>query len=69
MMRLFAAAIALSYAAAASAAERLTLATWNMEWMMTPQVFDKLAPTCFGGNTRAAGNARAIPCDLAPKGR
>ena len=48
MMRLFAAALALSYAAAAPAAERLTLATWNMEWMMTPQVFDELAPACFG---------------------
>src|SRR6185295_2405466 len=37
--------------------------------MMMPQIFDKLAPACFGGNTRAGGNERAIPCDLAPKGR
>ena len=69
MKRLFAAALALSYAAATPAAERLTLATWNMEWMMAPQVFDALAPTCFGGNARANGNERAIPCDLTPKGR
>ena len=69
MMRLFAAALALSYAAAAPAAEPLTLATWNMEWMMTPQIFDALAPACFGGNARAGGNERAIPCDLVPKGR
>ena len=69
MKRLLATALALSYAASAPTAERLTLATWNMEWMMTPQVFDALAPTCFGGTARANGNDRAIPCDLAPKGR
>ena len=39
-MRLCAAALALSFAAAAPAAEPLTLATWNLEWMMTPQAFD-----------------------------
>ena len=67
MKRLAAAALAL--AAPAVAAERLTLATWNMEWMMRPEVFDALAGSCFRRHSRAGGNERAIPCDLAPKGR
>jgi hypothetical protein len=48
---------------------RLTVATWNMEWMMRPEVFDALAPSCFGRGRRATGDQRAIPCDLVPKGR
>ena len=68
-MRLAVAAAALAAAGAAGAAERLTLATWNLEWMMTPAVFDALAPSCFGRDRRAGGSERAIPCDLVPKGR
>jgi len=68
-MRLAAAAIALAAATAAGAAERVTVATWNLEWMMTPAVFDALASSCFGRGTRPGGSERAIPCDLAPKGR
>jgi endonuclease/exonuclease/phosphatase family metal-dependent hydrolase len=67
--RLVAAALAAAFAIAAPAAERLTLATWNMEWMIRPEVFDSLAASCFGRDTRAGGNERAIPCDLVPKGR
>ena len=69
MKRLAAAAFTLALAAPAVAAERLTFATWNMEWMMRPEVFDELAGACFGRHARAGGNERAIPCDLAPKGR
>jgi hypothetical protein len=66
-----AAALALGtgLAAAAPAGDRLTIATWNMEWMMRPEVFDALAPACFGRGSRATGHERAIPCDLVPKGR
>lgn len=69
MIRFVAAALAAAFASAAPAAERLTLATWNMEWMMRPEVFDSLGASCFGRDRRAAGSERAIPCDLAPKGR
>jgi endonuclease/exonuclease/phosphatase family metal-dependent hydrolase len=69
MTRLAAALLAAAISIPASAAERLTLATWNLEWMMRPEAFDKLAPTCFGRGTRAGGDTRAIPCDLLPKGR
>jgi endonuclease/exonuclease/phosphatase family metal-dependent hydrolase len=68
-MRLVAAAFALSLSAAVPAAERLTLATWNLEWMMTPEVFDALAPACLARDRRAGGNERAIPCDLVPRAR
>ena len=68
-MRLLAAALALAFAHAAGSAERLTLATWNLEWMMTPEVFDGLAPHCFAPDRRGAGDARSIPCDLVRRGR
>ena len=69
MKRLAAAALAVAFAGSASAAERLVLATWNMEWMMRPQVFDALAAQCYGRERRPGGGDRSIPCDLAPKGR
>jgi len=67
--RLAAAAAALAVSSAAVAAERVTVATWNLEWMMTPAVFDALAPGCFGRDARPGGGERAIPCDLVPKNR
>lgn len=69
MIRLASACAALSIVAGASASERLTLATWNLEWMMTPATFDVLASSCSGSNRRATGKERAIPCDLVPKAR
>jgi endonuclease/exonuclease/phosphatase family metal-dependent hydrolase len=69
MMRLVAACLALSFATALPAAERFTLATWNLEWMMTPQTFDALASACMGSGHRARGDERSIPCDLVPKAR
>jgi endonuclease/exonuclease/phosphatase family metal-dependent hydrolase len=64
-----AAALATACATAAPATGRLTVASWNMEWMIRPEVFDSLAASCFGRDWRAAGTERAIPCDLVPKGR
>jgi endonuclease/exonuclease/phosphatase family metal-dependent hydrolase len=69
MTRLIAAFFALSFATAPSAEGRLTLATWNLEWMMTPATFDTLAAACLGSGRRAGGSERAIPCDLVPKAR
>ena len=36
---------------------------------MTPEVFDGLAPHCFGPDRRARGDERSIPCDLVKRGR
>jgi endonuclease/exonuclease/phosphatase family metal-dependent hydrolase len=67
--RLAAAAAALVVTSAAVAAERVTVATWTLEWMMTPTVFDALAPACSGREARPRGGERAIPCDLVPMKR
>jgi endonuclease/exonuclease/phosphatase family metal-dependent hydrolase len=67
--RIAAACAILAMAAGASSAERLTLATWNTEWLMTPETFDALAASCLDPARRAAGNERAIPCDLVSRGR
>jgi endonuclease/exonuclease/phosphatase family metal-dependent hydrolase len=67
--RLLAALIlaSLPFAGAGLAAEpgrTLRLATWNLEWLLTPQAFAELAPRC----TRASDerrSLRSIPCDVA----
>jgi endonuclease/exonuclease/phosphatase family metal-dependent hydrolase len=57
--------LALSLAGSASAG-RISIGTWNMEWMMTPATFDALASRCAGGDRRVGGSERAIPCNLVP---
>ena len=57
---------------------RLRLASWNVEWLMLPATFDRLAAACERnaehardrgrGNQRPAAR-RSIPCDLVPDGR
>lgn len=68
-MRRFACAALLAIAAQAAAAERLTLATWNLEWMMAPATFDSLAARCLKPGLRAGGSDRAIPCNIVPEAR
>ena len=38
----------------------LTLATWNMDWLMTTQAHDELAPHCV--RQQPPSNAHAFPC-------
>jgi hypothetical protein len=57
---------------------RLRLGSWNVEWLMLPATFDRLAAACERnaehardrgrGNQRPAAR-RSIPCDLVPDGR
>ncbi|GGY59492.1 hypothetical protein GCM10007387_47460 [Pseudoduganella albidiflava] len=47
--------------AALPAAERIALATWNMEWLMTTATYDALKATCTAGSPPS--HARAIPCN------
>lgn len=42
----------------------LTLATWNLEWLMTPQTLKALRPGCTGED-RPSARVRSIPCDVA----
>ncbi len=68
MMRIATAMLAFSLAGSA-AADRVSIGTWNMEWMMTPATFDALASRCAGGGRRVGGSERAIPCYLVPASR
>ncbi len=53
----------------ATGPRRLTLGTWNLEWMMTPATFDALAAKCLDRGLRAGGGDRAIPCNIVPAAR
>lgn len=51
-------------------AESLRIATWNLEWLMLPGTFDRLAGDCTErSDRRASGSERSIPCDLVPSRR
>jgi endonuclease/exonuclease/phosphatase family metal-dependent hydrolase len=56
-------------AGVAGAGDRVTIGSWNMEWMMTPATFDALAPACAGPGRRVGGSERNIPCNLVPASR
>jgi endonuclease/exonuclease/phosphatase family metal-dependent hydrolase len=43
----------------------LKLATWNLEWFMTPQALRELTPACAPADAPRDGARRAIPCDVA----
>ena len=51
-------------AAHAEPPRTLTLATWNLEWLMTPQTHAMLRPFCTRDG-EGGGRARSIPCDVA----
>jgi 5'-nucleotidase (lipoprotein e(P4) family) len=48
-------------------ADRLRLATWNLQYLMEPATFAALAPTCTTDGGRVAGAERAIPCSIVPR--
>lgn len=51
-------------AAPAPADGTLRLATWNLEWLMSPGEFAALAPACVPAGGEHRGQ-RSIPCDVA----
>lgn len=50
----------LGASASASASSGLTLATWNLDWLMTPAAHDQLAARCV--RQQPASAERALPC-------
>jgi exonuclease III len=52
-------------ALSAAMPEQIKLATWNLEWLMTPQTFKALAPFCRKEHQDVYGGERALPCDVA----
>ncbi len=43
----------------------LKIATWNLEWFMTPETLRALTPACTPRDAPRDGARRAIPCDVA----
>src|SRR5688572_16518958 len=42
----------------------IKLATWNLEWFMTPETLRALAPACRLPDAPRDGSRRAVPCDV-----
>jgi endonuclease/exonuclease/phosphatase family metal-dependent hydrolase len=60
------AALWLTFASTAHAAPaQLKIATWNLEWFMTPETLRALTPACSPADAPRDGSRRAVPCDVA----
>lgn len=46
-------------------AATLKIATWNLEWFMTPETLRALTPACTARDAPRDGARRAVPCDVA----
>lgn len=54
------------FSAACPAAEaELKIATWNLEWFMTPETLRALTPACLPADAPRDGARRAVPCNVA----
>lgn len=72
MNRLTAGLAGLLLVAAASHAatsDELKLATWNLEWFMTPATLWALTPSCTQPDVPRDSSRRSIPCDVARENR
>jgi len=49
----------------ASAPGELKIATWNLEWFMTPETLRALTPACTPADAPRDGARRAVPCNVA----
>jgi endonuclease/exonuclease/phosphatase family metal-dependent hydrolase len=52
---------------AAGEPAELKLATWNLEWLMTPETLRALAPACLPADAPRDGARRAVPCNVAER--
>lgn len=51
----------------ATAAPELKLATWNLEWLISPVAFKTLKAGCIPQGEPVRGDVRRIPCDIVPR--
>ncbi len=51
--------------AAAAPPAQIKIATWNLEWFMTPETLRALTPVCLGADAPRDGARRAVPCNVA----
>ena len=52
---------------ASGALATIKLATWNLEWLITPETFSQLKQHCIGDDTARRAAQRALPCDVVKK--
>jgi endonuclease/exonuclease/phosphatase family metal-dependent hydrolase len=50
---------------AGAAPAELKIATWNLEWFMTPETMRALTPACTPADAPRDGARRTVPCDVA----
>jgi len=55
----------LAAAARPAAASSLEIATWNLQWLIAPQVFKPLKEKCAPKGVPVSGKQRRLPCDVA----
>ena len=54
-------------AAAGSEGGTIKLASWNLEWLMTPETFSSLKHQCLSDDSERRMAQRQLPCDVASK--
>ena len=59
--------VAMAGHAAGAAPREIKIATWNLEWFMTPETLRALTPTCLPPDAPRDGARRAVPCDVVAK--
>ena len=60
------ASLLLPFAASSHAAPaELRIATWNLEWFMTPETLRALTPACTPADAPRDGARRSVPCNVA----
>jgi len=60
------ASLLLAFAGSSHAAPaELKIATWNLEWFMTPETLRALTPACTPADAPRDGARRSVPCDIA----
>ena len=54
-------------ASTVSAPETIRVATWNLEWLVSPQAFKQLKGRCTPEGVAPHGDVRQLPCDVTSK--
>jgi endonuclease/exonuclease/phosphatase family metal-dependent hydrolase len=54
-------------ASSAPSADTIRVATWNLEWLVSPQAFRQLKGTCTPEGVAPRGDVRQLPCDVTSK--
>jgi endonuclease/exonuclease/phosphatase family metal-dependent hydrolase len=61
------ATISVEDVAAQQSRSTLKIATWNLEWLISPPAFKQLKDNCAPQGTPTRGDTRRLPCDVASR--